>query len=230
MVLERACGSGKLILCNSDQTRDEVGRYFGFLGTTTWLPLDTEHFRPLDQSDCRRRLGLAERCQLGIFVGNTHPTKGFPVVQRCMESLPNVGWILALRGGIPQSLSNDAKVMIFENAPNDLLPTLYGAADFAIFPSRYESFGYVVAEAIACGTPVIASLGGASRLFLQDPPLDSLLMKDATDAEAYVTAALSVLDDTPRYKQAVQQIARPRVVQTMARENWWLNFLAVTGL
>jgi glycosyltransferase involved in cell wall biosynthesis len=230
MVLERASGKRKLILCNSDQTLDEVHRYFGFAGTTTWLPLDTQHFRPLDQSDCRGELGLAKLGPLGIFVGSTHPMKGFPVVQTCMRLLPEVRWILALRGSIPVSLRHDSRVSLFENACEELLPTLYSAADFAIFPSRYEPFGYVVAEALSCGTPVIASPGGASRLFLREPPLSSLLMTDAINAERYARAVQDVLRDTPRYRQAVLQMARPRVVQTMARENWWENFLAATGL
>ena len=230
MVLERACGRGKVLLCNSDQTRDEIHRHFGFLGTTTWLPLDTAHFQPLDQRNCRHRLGLAERDSIGIFVGGAHPTKGFPVVQTLIDSLPGIRWILALRGGVPESLRGNSRVFIFENACRDLLPTLYGAADFAISPSRYESFGYVVAEALSCGIPVIASPGGASRLFLQDPPLDSLLVNEACDAEAYVRTARDVLSDPPRYRQAVLKKARPRVVQTMAPENWWPRFLAATGL
>ncbi|PYT80762.1 MAG: hypothetical protein DMG41_36495, partial [Acidobacteria bacterium] len=40
MVLERFSGRGKLVLCNSDQTRDEVARYFGISGTTVWPQLD----------------------------------------------------------------------------------------------------------------------------------------------------------------------------------------------
>jgi glycosyltransferase involved in cell wall biosynthesis len=111
-----------------------------------------------------------------------------------------------------------------------LLPTLYSAADFAVFPSRYEPFGYVVAEALACGTPVIAAPGGASRLFLQEPPLDSLLMGDAADADRYAAATLEVLNDAQRYRQAVIEKARPRIVETMAQENWWSRFFKVTGL
>jgi len=230
MVLERACGKGKLVLCNSDQTRDEVHRYFGLSGITTWLPLDTSHFRPLDQSHCRRSLGLLDHGPLGLFAGSTHPMKGFPIVQTLIRSLPGVRWLLALRGCIPATLRDDSRLTIFENASRDLLPILYGAADLAVFPSRYEPFGYVVAEALACGTPVIASPGGASRLFLHDPPLDSLLINEADDPASYLAAVHDVLNDAPRYRQAVLQSARPKVLQTMALENWWPRFLAATGL
>lgn len=230
MILERACGKGKLVICNSDQTRDEVHRFFGFDGITTWLPLDTSHFRPLDRSDCRRTLGLPEQGPVGLFAGSVHPVKGFQMVRTLMRLLPGVRWLLALRGSIPADLGDDLRVKIFANASYDLLPILYAAADFTVFPSRYDSFGYVVAEALACGTPVIAAPSGASRLFLEAPPLDSLLMKGATDPEEYIGAAQKVLSDAPRYRQAVLHSARPKVLQTMAPENWWPRFLAVTGL
>jgi glycosyltransferase involved in cell wall biosynthesis len=230
MVIERACGAGKQVLCNSDQTREEVFRFFGHAGATIWLPLDVSHFRPMDQTSCRRKLGLPERESVGLFVGSDQPIKGLPVVRFMMRSLPGVSWLLVMKGSVPGDLAGEQQVRVFANAPHDLLPELYGAADFAVFPSRYESFGYVVAESLACGTPVIAAPGGASRLFLRQPPLDELLIPGTADPGRYVAAARRVLGDPERYKRAVMEDARPRVVEKMAPENWWPRFLEVTGL
>ena len=229
MVIERACGIGKKVLCNSEQTRHEILRFFDHRGFTTGLPLDTSHFEPLDQSSCRRRLGLPEQGTIGLFVGSTQPAKGFPIVRALMCSLRGTQWLLALKGGIPSDLAGNQEVRVVPNATYDTLPTLYNAADLAVFPSVYESFGYAVAEALACGTPVIAAPGGASRSFLQTP-LDSLLIEDATDSEAFVAATRNVLSDLPRYREAVLRNARPRIIETMALENWWPRFLEVAGL
>ncbi len=230
MVIEKACGAGKKVLCNSDQTREEVHRFFGYKGISTWLPLDTSHFRPLDQSVCRKQLGLPAQGPIGLFAGSIQPTKGFPIVQNLIQSLPGVRWLLALRGSVPTDLGTMVGVKVIPNATHDLLPVLYGAADFVVLPSRYEAFGYVVAEALACGTPVIAASGGASRLFLQSPPLDSLLIKDAASFVQYIAAVGMVLNNRECYRQAVIRDALPKVVQTMAPENWWQRFHEATGL
>jgi D-inositol-3-phosphate glycosyltransferase len=47
----------------------------------------------------------------------------------------------------------------------DTLPYYYSAAEVLAMPSLYESFGMVALEAMACGTPVIASeVGGLGYL------------------------------------------------------------------
>jgi D-inositol-3-phosphate glycosyltransferase len=50
----------------------------------------------------------------------------------------------------------------------DTLPCYYSAADVVVVPSHYESFGMVALEAMACGTPVIASKVGGLSFTVQD--------------------------------------------------------------
>jgi D-inositol-3-phosphate glycosyltransferase len=50
----------------------------------------------------------------------------------------------------------------------DTLPYYYSAAEVVVMPSRYESFGMVALEAMACGTPVIASQVGGLAFLVQD--------------------------------------------------------------
>jgi D-inositol-3-phosphate glycosyltransferase len=50
----------------------------------------------------------------------------------------------------------------------DALPDYYAAAEAVIMPSHYESFGMVALEAMACGTPVIASEVGGLAYLVRD--------------------------------------------------------------
>jgi glycosyltransferase involved in cell wall biosynthesis len=230
MVKENLAGRGKLCLANSDQIRDEVKQFFGHSSTTVWLPLDTEHFQPMNRMTCREALGLNPQKPVGVFVGYTGLVKNFAVVQQLIGRYPDVQWVLALRGTVPDGLREQQSTRIFRNATHDLLPTIYNAADFSLCPSYNEPFGYVVAEALACGTPVIATPGGASRRFLQDGPLDALLIANPDDIHSFTVAVDQVLENPADYRKIVVNTIRPEVEEVMAPANWWRRFLAVTGL
>lgn len=230
MVLERLGGRNKLVLCNSEQTCEEVRGFFGFDSVAMWLPIDTERFSPGDAASSRAAFNLPKESPIGLFVGSEHPMKGFPVVQSLMGRLPEVHWVLALRGGAPEAAAGRPNATVLRDVSHDEIPSLYRAADFSVCPSLYEPFGYVVAEALACGTSVIATPGGASRAFLKDRPLDQLLIHDAASAEKFAAAVREVLRVPEFYRQKVKELARPRLIELMSPENWWRRFFEVTGL
>jgi len=230
MILERLSGHGKQIICNSDQTRKEVLNYFGHRGVTAWLPMNTNHFRPLDQLESRRRLSLPLTAKIGMFVGSTQPPKGFPVVRTLMESLPDVKWVLALRGEVPDDIRSNQKISLFENATSEILPSLYSAADFTVCPSVYESFGYVVAEALACGTPVVTSVGGASYRFLSKEPFRSFLIQNPSAVEDYLAGIREILRDSQFYRKSVIKLIRPEIESVMSTKIWLMHFCELTGL
>ena len=59
-------------------------------------------------------------------------------------------------------------VLFLGKRGQETLPYYYSAADILIMPSYYESFGMVALEAMACGTPVIASQVGGLAFLVQD--------------------------------------------------------------
>lgn len=224
MVVERLSGHGKIVLCCSDPIREEVSKYFRLNGTTMWYPLDVNHFAPLDQAQCRQALALPVRSSIGLFVGNVSPMKNFPIVRMLMDTFPGVHWVLALRGEIPADIRDRDGLTIFHNANRDQLPQLYNAATFSVCPSRYDPFPYVVSESLACGTPVIAAPHGASRFFLDRPPLHDLLVS-SPDAQSEFAAAVDKILQAPEdFRNHVISMVRPRLEAVMSPENWSSRF------
>jgi glycosyltransferase involved in cell wall biosynthesis len=72
------------------------------------------------------------------------------------------------------------------------LPALYSAAMALAYPSLYEGFGLPVLEAMACGTPVIAS----DRSSLPEVTGDAGLQADPLDIEAWTVGMASLVEDT----------------------------------
>jgi D-inositol-3-phosphate glycosyltransferase len=124
-----------------------------------------------------------------LFVGRPDPVKGLDTLLRAMalvvraEPTLRENACLCVVGGdkTDDPAAMDAErsrieqlrhelglrnVVVFHGTVSqDELPYYYSAAQVLVVPSRYESFGMVALEAMACGTPVIASdVGGLSSL------------------------------------------------------------------
>jgi glycosyltransferase involved in cell wall biosynthesis len=230
MVIERLSGRSKTVFSCSDPIREEVLAYFGFPSKTMWYPIDLNRFGVQDPYECRKELGLHSEDQVGVFVGNMSPMKNFEIVRALIKALPNVCWLLALRGETTREFEENPRVKTFRNVPADQIPRFYGAADFSVCPSRYDPFPYVVSESLACGTPVIAPPHGASRFFLSEPPLDRLLVSGPDAIDEFVSAVREVLRDPALYRRLVQERARPLLEEAMGPESWWRRFCSETGL
>lgn len=91
------------------------------------------------------------------------------------------------------------------------LPRYYKSADFCVFPSRLESFGIVVLEAMASGTPIIASdidtfrerlTEGSTALFFQNNKpgdLSRAILKLASDSNLRTQLSKNALEAIQMY-------------------------------
>jgi D-inositol-3-phosphate glycosyltransferase len=77
--------------------------------------------------------------------------------------------------------------------PQEILRTYYIAADVTVLPSHYESFGMVALEAMACGSPVIASRVGGLTTTVRDGVTGFLVPEG--DAAALAARLDEVLSD-----------------------------------
>jgi D-inositol-3-phosphate glycosyltransferase len=154
--------------------------------------VDVSHFYPIPADEARDYIGVNSDDQMVLFVGRIEPLKGVDILIQAMSCLNlrevtgNKQISLTIIGGDPdvnaaemsaemarlQKMSNDlcmGKMVVFlGKRSQDTLPYYYSSADVVVMPSHYESFGMVALEAMACGTPVIASQVGGLAFLVQD--------------------------------------------------------------
>jgi len=149
--------------------------------------VDTELFHPIPAAHAKEHIGLCEDCCIILFVGRIEPLKGVDnllrAIARIVEREPELreGLVVPIIGGDPDRIRQDDEmvrlrelreelgigdVVTFLGAKDqDTLQYYYSAAEVVVMPSDFESFGMVALEAMACGTPVIASdVGGLAFL------------------------------------------------------------------
>jgi D-inositol-3-phosphate glycosyltransferase len=152
--------------------------------------VDTSHFYPIPSDEAKAFIGLKPDTRMILFVGRIEPLKGVDTLIRAMSCLKlmdnNRPVDLAIIGGEPDvspeqrtsemarlqklcdELAMGRTVIFLGKRGQDTLPYYYSAAEVLVMPSHYESFGMVALEAMACGTPVIASEVGGLGFLVQN--------------------------------------------------------------
>jgi D-inositol-3-phosphate glycosyltransferase len=154
--------------------------------------VDLSLFRPIPPDQARQALGLPSKRRVILFVGRIEPLKGIDTLLRAISlvapQIPHWQQDLSviIIGGAPgagaeqtnaelarlQQLRAELGIedlVTFQGAQDqDTLVYYYSAAEMVVMPSHYESFGMVALEAMACGTPVVASKVGGLAFSVQD--------------------------------------------------------------
>ncbi len=165
------------------------------------LGIDAGFVRPAPDriAALRRRLGL-ERPYL-LSVGTIEPRKNYPFLVKLFESLERDDLDLVIAGmpgwrcdPIFESLRSSRlarQIRYVRYVADEDLPALYGGAELFVLPSLYEGFGFPPLEAMACGTPVVASNGGS----LPEVLGEAAEIVAGFDLEAWRNALMHLLDD-----------------------------------
>jgi D-inositol-3-phosphate glycosyltransferase len=201
--------------------------------------VDLSHFYPIPMDEARQYIGADPDHKLVLFVGRIEPLKGLDTLIRAISwrrTFKPGQVTLAIIGGDPdaspqemtaemvriQQLCDDLcmgrMVVFLGKRAQDTLPYYYSAADVLVMPSHYESFGMVALEAMACGTPVIASQVGGLAFLVRDGETGYHVPDQ--DPEALCEKLLLLLGD-PRRREAMGLCAAE-----YAKDYAWANIAA----
>lgn len=124
--------------------------------------VDLKRFRPLDR--CQARAKLAFDGVTLLSVGHLIERKGHDLVIRALAELAGCQLVIVGEGpehgrlkALAQTLGVAARVRLVGAKPHDEMVQYYAAADALVLASSREGWANVLLEAMACGTPVIAS-------------------------------------------------------------------------
>lgn len=180
--------------------------------------VDTETFQPdLASVEMRNRLSQGHpEAPLLLYVGRLSPEKEIDRIKPVLESIPNAR--LALVGDGPHRQALQAH---FAGTPTHFvgylagkeLASAFASADAFVFPSRTETLGLVLLEAMAAGCPVVAARSGGIPDIVEDGVNGFLF--DPKDEKGAIAATQFLLSKTEE-----REILRRNARQEAERWSW----------
>jgi glycosyltransferase involved in cell wall biosynthesis len=202
----RSAAASEITVAVSEYTAGQLRRHVAITPKVIPNGVDTRFFRPDDTLP-----SADERDLVLLFVGTISKRKGADLLAPIMKSL-GPGYQLRITGEQDDAadLVGIPGVTLVGSLDRTRLRIAYRESDLLLFPSRLEGLPLVVLEAMACGTPVVASKASSIGEIVSDGVTGRLCPVD--DVESFV-AAIRELRENPE-RLAEMAVAARRTVET----------------
>ena len=170
------------------------------------LGVDASVFDPArEDPELRRQLGVAPDVRLLVFAGRLSREKRIPVLIEAVELLGPQYHLLLVGGTRTERIASAVSLLAYEQDASRLARVV-ASADAFVHAGVQETFGLVLVEAMACGTPVVAVRAGAAAE-LVDASVG--MLAERSDAHSMASAIATLFE---RDVEALAGNARRRAV------------------
>ena len=166
-------GGASLFIVPSNRVKEDLAIHSRLTDSVRVVQhgIDAEAFHPRNRlrwrDAVRAELGLAPADCAALYVGDLQ--KAMPAAMRALAQVPGVELVAVSRSAsepysaLAQEIGVADRIRFVPASPE--IARYYAAADLFLFPTYYDTFGLVIAEAMASGLPVITSrAAGAGEL------------------------------------------------------------------
>lgn len=167
----------------------------------------TQNNMYLNRTQTRKALGLSDDDTVLITISRLEAVKNLDLVIKSLQTI-DAFWIVVGEGSEKTDLERQAKIaavdkkILFLGKRSDI-PQLLSAADIFILPSKSETFGISIAEALLMGLPVISTnVGGIPEVTREQ---DYAVLIDPNDKDQLVESINKVIKNIGNYKEKAQQ-------------------------
>ncbi len=215
----KALSSADRIIAISRSTKMSVEKTFGVSNIDViYGGVDTDIFRPKEVTIKNEFSGKIKL----LFVGNLTKRKGAELLPKIIEKLGD-GYLLFYTSGLrTKTIFSERNMIPLGRLAREKLVEMYNLCDIFLLPSRLEGFGYAVAEAMACGKPIVCTNCSSLPELVVDQKSGFLCQQDNVDD---FVEKIKTLGRDKNLRQSMGLFNRERIGENFTLEKMAENYL-----